>query len=523
MAVLYRKYRPQTFAEVIGQKYVSQTLKNQVQAGQPAHAYLFTGSRGVGKTSVARIFAKAVNCKHSKENAGDACGSCSVCSQIENGNFMDLVEIDAASNTGVDNIRDLIEHIKFSPNIGAYKVFIIDEVHMLSKGAFNALLKTLEEPPSHAIFILATTEITKVPATVISRTQRFDFHALSLEENEKLLNEIIDKEKIKFPREILGLIAKHAEGSGRDALSLLGKVLTLGEKVTVEECQQLLGVTDYAILGKLLELIVSGNDSLIPEFFESLAERGADMLGFNRDFLEFLHEALIYKVTLSESEISSHSFKDILKDLSVGDLIFITRLFLRSFKEIATSPSPDIPLLLAALEATAKKKVILAPVTTIPLKNDLINLNPVAVKSTEVISESVAEFKQSPSQEENNVIADSELKDFVDVEVTLADIKKVWPELINKLKDINGPLANLVKISPLQRVERGRVILGVKYTFHKQNIEQQKNSSIINTILKELTGRQVGIGAEIIKEIPVIGTAAGITEALAVFGGELLE
>src|SRR5581483_8200713 len=175
MAVLYRKYRPQTFAEVVIQKPVVQTLMHQVAAEQVAHAYLFTGSRGVGKTSIARILAKAVNCHHPKNSEPD--GTCEICLQISHNNFLDLVEIDAASNTGVDNIRDLIEHVRFSPSVGKYKVFIIDEVHMLSKGAFNALLKTLEEPPQHAIFVLATTEINKVPPTIISRTQRFDFAA----------------------------------------------------------------------------------------------------------------------------------------------------------------------------------------------------------------------------------------------------------------------------------------------------------------------------------------------------------
>ncbi|MCX6797133.1 MAG: DNA polymerase III subunit gamma/tau, partial [Candidatus Doudnabacteria bacterium] len=177
MAVLYRKYRPQIFADVVNQKYIIQTLKNQVALGQISHAYLFTGSRGVGKTTVARIMAKAVNCLSKK--GGEPCDVCEICKQVTAGNFLDLIEIDAASNTGVDNIRELIEHIKFSPSAGKYKVFIIDEVHMLSKGAFNALLKTLEEPPEHAIFILATTEAGKVPATIISRTQKFDFKALS--------------------------------------------------------------------------------------------------------------------------------------------------------------------------------------------------------------------------------------------------------------------------------------------------------------------------------------------------------
>ena len=299
MPVLYRKYRPQTFKEVVGQKAIVKTLQNQVAGGQISHAYLFIGSRGVGKTSVARILAKAVNCvsenrksdksdKSEAELSGDACGTCNVCMAVANGNFLDLIEIDAASNTGVDNVRELIEHVRFAPSSGKYKVFIIDEVHMLSKGAFNALLKTLEEPPAHAIFVLATTEIIKVPATIISRTQRFDFKRLSLEETEAQLRQIIKEEKMECPKEAIKLIALHSDGSLRDALSLLDKVFTLGNSPSLDEVLQLIGITDAGLLEKFLGLIVSRLPSDIPLFLDQLMEKGTDFVVFNRDFLEYL-------------------------------------------------------------------------------------------------------------------------------------------------------------------------------------------------------------------------------------------
>jgi DNA polymerase-3 subunit gamma/tau len=373
MAVLYRKYRPQTFADVLNQKSIIQTLKNQVKSGAVSHAYLFTGSRGIGKTSVARILAKAVNCTSENRppagggksevggsDDGDACGVCDNCKAIENGRFLDLAEIDAASNTGVDNIRELIEHVKFSPTSGKYKVFIIDEVHMLSKGAFNALLKTLEEPPKHAIFILATTEINKVPATIISRTQRFDFKALSAADLLPHLEKICVEENFKISKEVLELVAQNADGSARDALSLLDKLMTLGESPSVEDSQQLLGITDIAVCENLLKLIALGNANELPEFFSKLAEKGADYTILNRDFLEYLRKILVYKVTGGNQNFNffddhAAKIKELSGKFSLNEIIFVIRLFLKSYKDLAGSPSPEIPMLLAALEAGLKK------------------------------------------------------------------------------------------------------------------------------------------------------------------------
>ena len=360
MAVLYRKYRPQTFEDVLNQKFIIQTLKNQVKTGSVAHAYLFTGSRGVGKTSIARILAKAVNCENRgkslevSEDSGDACGVCNVCKAVEQGNFIDLVEIDAASNTSVENVRDLIEHVRFSPSLGKYKVFIIDEVHMLSKSAFNALLKTLEEPPAHAIFILATTEINKVPATIISRTQKFDFKALSQSDILSHLQKLCEQEKVNLGTEVLELVAQNAEGSVRDALSLLDKVMTLGSSATVEECQQILGITDVALCENLLEYIALGQAQNIPDFFNSITEKGLDYTIFNRDFLEFLRKILVDKVTnghiiLGLNENHSAKLKELGKKLSQLDIIFIIRLFLKSFKYLQNSPDPQVPLLIASI------------------------------------------------------------------------------------------------------------------------------------------------------------------------------
>ncbi len=535
MAVLYRKYRPQTFAEVVGQQHIVRTLKNQAKAGKPAHAYLFTGGRGVGKTSIARIMAKAVNCQKAK--VGEPCGTCEVCTQIADGSFMDLVEIDAASNTGVDNIRDLIEHIKFSPTAGKYKVFIIDEVHMLSKGAFNALLKTLEEPPAHAMFILATTEINKVPATIISRTQRFDFKSLSIQDLAGHLSQVAAQEDLQFDPEIFTLIAQRAEGGMRDALSLLGKVQTLGNTATLEECRQLLGVTDVALSEDLLRKIVIGAAATVPEFFENLGQQGLDAAVFNRDFLEYLRKVLVCKVTAGKQlpglgESHDQKVLELSRELTVNEIVFVIRLFLRSFKEIPGAPEPEIPLLLAAVEACLKRSAPEVPVqrAVVPSSGQkaaapVFTVTQTPAQTTQppssIVAESAGAIDQSTTAKESSAAYSSQY----DSTVTVEELHASWPAVIDRLKQHNGPLANLLKNSPLQDIRDGKAVLGVKYLFHKQNLENQKNLKLICDTIAEVSGKRVGLTTEIVKKeesVPV-DHAGALDSAIKLFGGELIE
>jgi len=258
---LYRKYRPQTFSEIIGQEHVVKTLTNAIASDAVSHAYLFSGPRGSGKTTIARLLAKAVNCHERKGGQFEPCNKCSSCLEIMEGRSLDLIEIDAASHGGIDGIRELRDGIKFSPNKEKYKVFIIDECHQLSKDAANALLKTLEEPPPYAIFVLATTEIHKMIPTIISRTQRFDFRKLTLEEIMKRLEIICEKEKAKVDKSVLEFVALNSGGSIRDAESLLDQVFTLGgvlgkgEGIGVKAVQDLLGIADTAVLAQFVDYI----------------------------------------------------------------------------------------------------------------------------------------------------------------------------------------------------------------------------------------------------------------------------
>jgi DNA polymerase III subunit gamma/tau len=529
MAVLYRKYRPQTFSEVLNQKPIIQTLKNQVKSGAVAHAYLFTGSRGVGKTSVARILAKAVNCqgtdsqgKLTAQEVGDACGNCEVCRQIENGNFLDLVEIDAASNTGVDNIRELIEHVKFSPSIGKYKVFIIDEVHMLSKGAFNALLKTLEEPPKHAIFVLATTEINKVPATIISRTQRFDFRAYSAADLLPLLKKISLAENFNFGSDILDLVAQNADGSARDALSLLDKLMTLGEKASLEECQQLLGITNIEVCEKLLDLIAESKAAEIPDFFTELSVSGADYSIFNRDFLEFLRKVLIDKITsggINNGLPEEH--KEKISRLSASftetELIFVIRLFLKSYKDLAYSPDEQIPLLLSSLEAALKKS---------PDKNSALKANAqTAIAADSSMPPTPApKAVDAPTAGSFTIEANLEIQEsLTEPALALSEIEELWPRVIAVVKESNGPLSSLLKNSQPLSVDGHRLKLGVKFLFDKHNLETAKNSALISEAFIEVCGKKIVAEGLVSKPVAKAENQGSLSEALKIFGGELIE
>ena len=298
--VLYRKYRPKTFEEVVGQEHIVTTLRNAVSHAMISHAYLFSGPRGCGKTTLARLLAKAINCEKSK--AGEPCNECSACKEITLGNAMDLIEIDAASNRGIDEIRDLKEGIQFSSTKLKYKVFIIDEAHQLTKEAANALLKTLEEPPSHTIFILATTEIQRMIPTLASRCQRFDFRKLKVPEMVQRLEDMAEKEGIEIEKDALELIAHHASGSLRDAEGLLDKVLTfcLGsgkkERIQAEVARELLGIVDVQIIGSFADLLLAKNPGKAIGFLNKNLEDGMDPQEFAKTLVEYLRTLLILKI-----------------------------------------------------------------------------------------------------------------------------------------------------------------------------------------------------------------------------------
>lgn len=307
---LYRKYRPSNFDEVVGQQPIIQTLKNAIVQNRIAHAYLFCGPRGTGKTSIAKIFAKMLNCE---DESNKPCGKCTNCKMVQNGSHPDIIEIDAASNNGVDEVRNLIDKVKYAPMQGKYKVYIIDEVHMMTTGAFNALLKTIEEPPAHVVFILATTEPNKVIPTIISRCQRFDFNKVSQKDIEKRLSIVCKEEKIEIDPEAISLIAQLADGGMRDSLSILDQCIAYcSSNITVDNVREIYGVLTTSDIGKLFEhLYVHEVDALIQQIQEC-SDKGMDLKRLTSDFITLLKESIILDYS-SNSQLVSNTHKEVIE------------------------------------------------------------------------------------------------------------------------------------------------------------------------------------------------------------------
>uniref|UniRef100_UPI0040572F56 DNA polymerase III subunit gamma/tau n=1 Tax=Agathobacter sp. TaxID=2021311 RepID=UPI0040572F56 len=309
---LYRKFRPQEFEDVKGQEHIVTTLKNQIKADRIGHAYLFCGTRGTGKTTIAKIFAKAVNCEHPTE--GSPCGECVICKSITDGSSMNVIEFDAASNNGVDNIRQIREEVTYRPTEGKYKVYIIDEVHMLSTGAFNALLKTLEEPPSYVIFILATTEAHKIPITILSRCQRYDFHRISIDTIAARLMELMQEERVEVEEKAIRYIAKAGDGSMRDALSLLDQCIAfhLGEKLTYENVLEVLGAVDTEVFSGLLRQVIQKNIAGAIVTLDMLVDEGREMGQLVTDFTWYLRNLLLMQSSDDMEDVLDMSKEHIL-------------------------------------------------------------------------------------------------------------------------------------------------------------------------------------------------------------------
>ncbi|MDO5401896.1 MAG: DNA polymerase III subunit gamma/tau [Eubacteriales bacterium] len=337
---LYRKWRPLDFKEVKGQDHIVTTLQNQIKADRIGHAYLFCGTRGTGKTTVAKILAKAVNCENPQD--GNPCGECPSCRAIAAGTSMNVIEIDAASNNGVDNIREIRDEVLYSPTEGRYKVYIIDEVHMLSIGAFNALLKTLEEPPSYVIFILATTEAHKIPITILSRCQRYDFHRISIDTIAGRLSQLMEAEKINVEDKAVRYVAKAADGSMRDALSLLDQCIAfyLGRDLKYENVLEVLGAVDTDVFSRALKIILSGDTSGCMELLEEIIMQGRDLAQFVNDFIWYLRNLLLIQSSDNQEkiadviEVSAENMETLREDAGTIDVETLMR-YIRVLSELS--------------------------------------------------------------------------------------------------------------------------------------------------------------------------------------------
>jgi len=363
MLVLYRKYRPQKFSEVVGQEETVKILENEIKQDKLAHAYLFAGPRGVGKTTLARILAKTVNCANRKKGETEPCNQCLSCQEISQGKSFDLIEIDAASNRGINEIRELKERIRFLPTMSRYKVFIIDECQMLTPEAFNALLKTLEEPPSYAIFILATTQIHKLPETIVSRCQNFNFTKISLDKIVNYLGEIAKKENIKISEKVLKTVAYRSEGCVRDALSLLGQIFALrgeeitSEEITLEEAELVIPPAQLNLVIKLFDCLIKKEKREAVELINKLLSEGGDLEQFITDLIDFLRKVLLEKVgVLDETykaqldEESSRNLSKLAEAVDFKRLVEIIERFIKVKTGFEYNEIPQLPVELAILE-----------------------------------------------------------------------------------------------------------------------------------------------------------------------------
>lgn len=542
--VLARKWRPQLFEEVIGQKHVVKTLQNAISSNRIAHAFLFSGQRGVGKTSIARILAKALNCQEGP--TPQPCGQCTSCKGIVEGNSIDVLEIDGASNTGVDDIRELRESVKYVPSGNRYKIYIIDEVHMLSNNAFNALLKTLEEPPAHVIFMFATTEPQKIPTTVLSRCQRFDLRRISLEAIVKQLGEITSKENITISEQGLKWLAREAEGSMRDAQSILDRVISYaGKQINDEDVSEVLGIVDKSLLVRTSRAILDKDAKGCLDIVNDLFHFGYDTRQFYQAFLEHLRNLIIVKISKNPAKLielpqnECDVLKEQGKDCEVETLQRIFDIWLKAEDEINRSSLPQIVLEMALLKMVYLKRLL-------PLDDALAKLDDLEKRLSNGKTANIKGVEYKEIQDSGN--KSSQLREEI-VAIPERSSKEdnqneSWEKLLSFTKKEKPMLAAVLKHGCLLHLDERRIELGfASNSVFLESANDSDNKSQLKTICEELFGRKLRVKISSFKEESKIQSPvqlregengsksdkkeslenALINEALTIFNGKIVE
>ena len=502
---LYRKFRPDSFAEVKGQDAIVRTLKNQIRAQRIGHAYLFCGTRGTGKTTVAKILAKAVNCEHPID--GNPCNECETCRAIAAGTSMNVIEIDAASNNGVDNIREIREEVAYSPTSGRYKVYIIDEVHMLSIGAFNALLKTLEEPPSYVIFILATTEAHKIPITILSRCQRYDFKRIARTTIVDRLQELMDEEQVEVEEKALRYIAKKGDGSMRDALSLLDQCIAfyLGEKLTYEHVLDVLGAVDTDEFSKLLREILDGDVTQVILHLENMIMQGRDLSQLVTDFTWYLRNLLLLKSSDNMEDVldvSAENLEQLKEEAAMvrdDTLMRYIRIFSELQNQIKYTGSKRV-MLEVALIKLCRPQMELDQLSVLERVRRLEKQlsSGVMVRQQEAVSSSV--YQNSPFADHENTAGMEAASDAVDISA----LEKAAPEDLQKvvgmwrtiLAQTSGRfrvvLASAVPKFNLEK-DDGTLYIVFSDFLGETYVNDSKKAEVLEQIIAAKTGKQVKV------------------------------
>jgi DNA polymerase-3 subunit gamma/tau len=494
--VLARRGRPQRFSDVVGQEHVTKTIQNAISSGRTAHAYLFTGPRGVGKTTIARIFAKAINCKFKKDS--EPCNECNSCVEISAGRSIDIIEIDAASNRGIDEIRELRENVKFAPVSTEYKVYIIDEVHMLTIEAFNALLKTLEEPPHHVIFILATTEAHKIPATILSRCQRFDFRILNRVEIIDRLKELLVSDNLPVNEDALSLIAENADGALRDAESILDQMLSFSDgDLKTDEVSRFLGLGSYQLLDSLVDNVIKCDSAKSLESINSLADHGADLPQCLKKLVSYFRDLMIYKINpdlIDVSETRAQRLMELSKSASVDRLMKTVK--------ILTQTESDIKQL-----GYERLNFELAIIRLCRLRDESIPLDKVLAKLQEIESKvynTASGIPVAVVAEPENTYSDTMVGsvDIIDAKSDSIEAKEsdplssTWANLLKGIKVKCPPALHAVlKEAQLISVDDSTLTVDFdpKFAWHREQLKDSESKKQIESYISEVMGKSIKV------------------------------
>lgn len=508
---LYREWRPQTFKDIVGQEYITTTLKNQILNNRIAHAYLFCGTRGTGKTSTAKVFAKALNCLNPTD--GEPCNECEVCTKINQGLAIDVTELDAASNNGIDKIRDIIDDVKYPPQETRYKVYIMDEVHMLSMGAVNAFLKTLEEPPSNVIFILATTDPQKLPITILSRCQRFDFKRISNKEIVGRLRKIVTEQGVMADDKSLSLIARVSDGAMRDSLSILDQAISMGDgAVQYDTVVSMLGLVTNEFLFRIGEAVIQRDIEKNISIIEEVVLAGKDIYLFIKDLTTHYRNLLMAKVTNNPEEVLDMSeenvamIKDQASRIRTEEIMRDIRILQETENNAKASKQARIYLELAIIkmckiEYDTSNEVILARMNK--LEEDLKKGNITVKTELSVTNSDIPKQQAKPQQVQKKPTINYSMEGNKDSKLRIDDIKRAWKDILESFKNRRAMVvyASIMPGKPVA-CENGiiTILFTDEYKHSKGRLEKEPNRKIINEVFSEALREEVKVIFEVEEE-----------------------